>query len=184
MKFIHSIEGLDHYKTESGGKTHVQMYHNAIAHSPKWSAGRSKGALKSQGSWGGQADRRSPGSYKQSDRVGSPPLQAESFPTPSEVLSLHKVFQVLDTSIHLSTCCLMLAGVAFPSCIRCLVLLLSCVFWFHCCIFFLVTSWLLRTVSVCNAWLPGSYWFSWHLFPSLAHIFKAFIIAPHLNTTS
>lgn len=55
-----SIEGLDPYRAESVGKTHVQTYHNAAVQSPKWSAGRSKGTSKSQGSWDEQADRRSP----------------------------------------------------------------------------------------------------------------------------
>lgn len=50
--------------------------------------------------------------------------------------TLHNGFQLLDTSIHLSTCCLMLEDVVFPSCTRCLVLLLSYIFWFHCCNFF------------------------------------------------
>lgn len=88
-----------------------------------------------------------PGSYKHPDRVGSSLLQGELFPTSFEVLSLHMVFQLLDTSIHLSKCCLMLEDVVFPNCTRSLVLLLSYIFWFHCCIFSLVAS----SPPVCKA---------------------------------
>lgn len=122
------------------GKTHtcrctiMQLYHHAVVCSPKWLAGRSKWALKSQGSWGGQAGRRPrvlaagrksrqptpPSSSRQSKQNHFPHL-----PPTFDVSSLHKMFKLLGTSIPSSMCCLMLKGVAFPGCIRCLVLLLA-----------------------------------------------------------
>lgn len=117
---------------------HMQMYHHAVC-SPKWLAGRSKWALKSQGSWGGQAGRRRPRvlAAGRESRQPTPPSSSRQskqnhfphLPPTFDVSSLHKMFKLLGTSIPSSMCGLMLKGIAFPGCIRCLVLLLSYVFF-------------------------------------------------------
>lgn len=75
-----------------------------------------------------------PSSSRQSKQNHFPHL-----PPTFDVLSLHKTFELLGTSIPSSMCCLMLKGVAFPGCIRCLILLLSYVFLLHCCFFSLLS---------------------------------------------